>query len=324
MTPIRCPPGSAKSKSARARHSSSNRTVAGTPFLEAPLRTVNGVGPQRERAFATPGWSRVGDLLSRLPFRYEDRSAFHAVAEVREGETVTVSRRADQLPASVDRAARVQALRSGGSRRVRQPRSPCGPTSPTGRTRCTRTSASSCTGRSSAFPRRPAVEQSRCRDPVDDEEAEPAHSGRIVPVYEKIGPVTGRMQRPLVHEVLEKMPAQVDDLLARGLRARLGLPDRATSLREAHFPPAGTTTVRCSPRSASPAQSRLIFEEFFLFQSGIAAHRAAADRESASRSSRSSTTGSERRLGPCSVQLTPGQASALRGDRRIHERSAGR
>ncbi len=113
---------------------------------------------------------------------------------------------------------------------------------------------------------------------MDEAEAEPLHTRRIVPVYERVGPVTSRMLRTMVHGVVEAMPADVEDLLPRALRDRLGFPERRRAIAEAHFPPAGTDVARLAAfRSA--AQWRLIFEEFFLFQCGVLAHRRAADRE---------------------------------------------
>ena len=63
-----------------------------------------------------------------------------------------------------------------------------------------------------ALPRRAAAENPDV-EVVDDEGADTVHTGRIVPVYEKTGPLTPRMQRALVHEVLERLPPDVEDLL---------------------------------------------------------------------------------------------------------------
>ena len=55
---------------------------------------------------------------------------------------------------------------------------------------------------------------------VEDESGEPLHSRRIVPVYERAGPVTSRMQRVMVHDVLARLPDEVDDLLPQGAERR--------------------------------------------------------------------------------------------------------
>ena len=52
------------------------------------------------------------------------------------------------------------------------------------------------------------------------------HTGRVVPVYEKTGQLTAKMQRTLVHQALQAMPAQLPDPLARG-RAPAAEADRS-------------------------------------------------------------------------------------------------
>jgi ATP-dependent DNA helicase RecG len=97
-------------------------------------------------------------------------------------------------------------------------------------------------------------------------------AGRIVPFYERTGLVTPNVHRRLVREVLDRLPAEVPDVLPADLRARLELPMRRDALGDAHFPPAGVDADELNA-FRSPAQRRLIFEEFFLFQIGHAWRR---------------------------------------------------
>ena len=69
------------------------------------------------------------------------------------------------------------------------------------------------------------------------------HTGRIVPIYEKTGTVTTKMQRVLVHHALAQLPDVLPDPLPPALRARHGLLDRRTALGEAHFPPSTRTST---------------------------------------------------------------------------------
>src|SRR5207249_12279735 len=75
---------------------------------------------------------------------------------------------------------------------------------------------------------------------LDDEEGETIHTGRIVPVYEKTGAVTAKIQRRLVHDVLQRLPADLADPLPEPTRARLELPPRRPAIVEAPFPADGT------------------------------------------------------------------------------------
>ena len=47
-----------------------------------PIEFLKGIGPKRAEALAEDlGIRTCGDLLFHLPFRYEDRTRFHRVAE---------------------------------------------------------------------------------------------------------------------------------------------------------------------------------------------------------------------------------------------------
>src|SRR4029079_11002037 len=56
-----------------------------------------------------------------------------------------------------------------------------------------------------------------------DEEDETVHTGRIVPIYEKAGSVTPRMQRTLMHRLLSEMPAVLADPLPQRVLEGRGL-----------------------------------------------------------------------------------------------------
>ena len=100
------------------------------------------------------------------------------------------------------------------------------------------------------------------------------HTGRIVPVYEAAGKVTTRAFRSLVHRVLESITPLGDDLPA-ALREQLKLPDRWSAIRALHFPPPDTD-LHLLNNYRTPAQWRLIFEEFFWLECGLSLKRAKA------------------------------------------------
>ena len=100
------------------------------------------------------------------------------------------------------------------------------------------------------------------------------HTGRIVPVYEAAGKVTTRAFRSLVHRVLESI-TPLDDDLPPALREQLKLPDRWSAIRALHFPPPDTD-LHLLNNYRTPAQWRLIFEEFFWLECGLSLKRAKA------------------------------------------------
>jgi ATP-dependent DNA helicase RecG len=112
--------------------------------------------------------------------------------------------------------------------------------------------------------------------PLHDDDT--LHTGRIVPIYEKTGTVTTKMQRVLVHHALAQLPDVLPDPLPANLRTRHQLVDRRTALGDAHFPPQQASLDELNA-FRSPAQRTLIFEEFFLFQCGLVLRKRRASAE---------------------------------------------
>ncbi len=89
------------------------------------------------------------------------------------------------------------------------------------------------------------------------------HTARRVPVYRKLGPFRTKRLREIIHSVLENLDrASVDESLPDELIRRAGLISRYEALKQIHFPPE-ETTISDYQMFRSPAQRRLIFEEFF-------------------------------------------------------------
>ena len=167
--------------------------------LATPLQYLRGVGPRRAADLEHVGLVTVEDLLLRFPLRYEDRAHVVAVGKLRPGETATV----------------IGEVVTSGVRPTRRPGF-----------RLFELVVKDSTGHVRAvFPN-----QSFLRDvfhqgqqvvlfgPVEfrgglqlsnpdyeilrgegDDTDETVHAGRIVPVYEKAGSMTSRLQRSLVH-----------------------------------------------------------------------------------------------------------------------------
>jgi ATP-dependent DNA helicase RecG len=107
-------------------------------------------------------------------------------------------------------------------------------------------------------------------DDSDDAETRLLEVGRITPVYESLGGarLASRWQRKTIFHLLEGLRGAVPECLPRAMLERLGLPDRETALREAHFPREGTLFAQLQS-SATPAHRRLIFEELFFLELGL-------------------------------------------------------
>jgi ATP-dependent DNA helicase RecG len=245
--------------------------------LTAPVGTLRGVGDKRSRELARAGVHTVGDLLLRLPFRYEDRTSVVPISGLRPGVACSVM--GDVARCASRRTARpgftvVEVLlrdQTGllpvvwfNQRFLRDVFTPgrhvvlYGPIETRG-----------LSGLQMTNPSFEFVEAAGT--------GEALHVGRIVPIYERLGVVTAKVQRALVHQALSGVEFGPEPLPSE-LRERLGLPPRDEALREVHFPAAGADVTALNARCA-PAQRRLVFEEFFAFQLGVALRRLAARAE---------------------------------------------
>src|SRR5688572_2148767 len=58
--------------------------------LESEVQYVKGVGPAGARILGKMGIHTAGDLLKHVPRRYEDRTSFRRIRELRPGESATI------------------------------------------------------------------------------------------------------------------------------------------------------------------------------------------------------------------------------------------
>jgi len=248
--------------------------------LSTPLMYLKGVGPARAAMLEGKGLKTVEDLLAYPPFRYEDRTNVKTVAQLAPGEMATVM-------------AEVKAAHLAGFRRRNL-----------GLFEAVFTDASGATlvckwfhggylekviepGQRIALYGKVEFDSYSGELSIlhpefeilgEEEEGETGlHTGRIVPIYEAAAKITTRVFRRLLWHVLETLPAGPDPLPER-LRAELKLPDFWTAIRDLHFPPPGAD-IRLLNEYRSQAQFRLIFEEFFWLECGLALKHSTARKQ---------------------------------------------
>jgi ATP-dependent DNA helicase RecG len=238
---------------------------------------VKGVGPARGAMLEAKGLKTVEDLLGYAPFRYEDRSNVKPLRNLAPGEMATV-------------LAEVRSTRVSGFQRRNL-----------GLFEATFTDASGAILTAKWFHgaylqdvfapgQRVAlfgkVEYDNYKHALGlmhpeyeilsgDEDGDASiHTGRVVPVYEAAGKVTTRILRALLNRILEAVPG-VDDPMPPYILDRLKLPSRWSAIRALHFPPPDSD-LRLLNSFRSPAQFRLILEEFFWLECGLELKRAKA------------------------------------------------
>jgi ATP-dependent DNA helicase RecG len=263
-------------------------------LLQTSLQYLKGVGPRRAADLQRVGLHTVEDLLYRFPIRYEDRGTFQTIASLRPGaaasvvgEVVTAGIRPTRRPRFKifemlvrDRSGSVRAVffNQPFLKDIFHPRQRVilyGKLELTSHGLQLQNPQYEIL-KSEADPADP-------EPPPDAQDDDTLHTGRIVPIYEKTGNLTTKMQRVVVHNALAQMPDTVPDPLPDEVRRRHALVDRRAALRDVHFPPSGTPLDELNA-FRSPAQRRLIFEEFFLFQLGLVLRKRRSEAERKPRS----------------------------------------
>ncbi len=242
---------------------------------------IKGVGPQRAELLAERGIHTLEDLLTYLPFRYEDRIHFSSIrniqpngvytirAQVMSGQAVRTVRGRDAiyhllvkddtglLPCKFFHGGYLEGRLKPGQLLVLH-------------------------GKVEIDKLRPArLEMINPQiETLGSGESDSTEVGRIVPIYEAIGTFGSRAIRRAMHAAVQLIDPQMPDLLPQSLRARLAYPSRREALIHTHFP-APEESLDALNTFRSPAQQRLIFEEFFLYQLSLALDRKATRKENA-------------------------------------------
>jgi ATP-dependent DNA helicase RecG len=242
---------------------------------------VKGVGPARAAMLEAKGLSTVEDLLAHPPFRYEDRTNVKTIAQLAPGEMATVIAEVRSAKLSTFRRRDLglfEATFTDASRAVLLVKwfhaayladvlQPGQRVALYGKVEY------------DSYAGQLSMVHPEYEILSEEDEADAAlHVGRVVPIYEAAGKITTRVFRRLIHGVLERLTPPPDPLPA-SIRRRLRLPDLWTALRSLHFPPE-QEDLRLLNAFRTPAQIRLIFEEFFWLQYGLAVKRSSARRES--------------------------------------------
>ncbi len=239
--------------------------------LDTSLTYLKGVGPARAAMLQTRGLQTVEDLINYFPFRYEDRSNLKTIAQLAPGELATVIAEVRSAKVSGMRRKNIglfEAEFTDSSRAIILGKWFHGAYLAERLTPGTRVALfgkiefDSYRGEMQMM--HPEVEY---LSGEDDEADSALHTGRVVPIYEAAGKVNTRILRILIHRVLQEIP-EAEDHLPDHIRTFLKFPTRTEAIRTAHFPPPGTP-VRMLNEFRSPAQFRLIFEEFFWLECGL-------------------------------------------------------
>jgi len=249
--------------------------------LQTDVRMVKGVGPQRAELLAKRGILTLEDLLNYLPFRYEDRIHFSKIKDVQPNGTYTLRARvmsgqavrgmygrdaiyhllvqddSGSLPCKFFHGGYLEGRLKPGQQLILH-------------------------GKVEMDKLRPARREmvNPQIEVLTGEEVDSVEMGRIVPIYEAVGTFGTRQIRRAIYTTLQNLDPSIPDVLPPTLLQQLHYPSRRDALIHTHFPDAGESLDALN-LFRSPAQQRLIFEEFFLYQLSLALGRRAVRKENA-------------------------------------------
>ncbi|MBI3896395.1 MAG: ATP-dependent DNA helicase RecG [Acidobacteria bacterium] len=247
--------------------------------LSTPVRFLKGVGEARAQVLETKGILTIEDLLYYLPFRYEDRTCLRGPGELQPGEMATVIApvlRTEMLSLR-RRSLKIFHAEVGEGRhrlhgkwfnspylqRIIRP----------GQYLALHGKVEEDAYEGGLQMVQPQYEiLPNLPDHLFDS-GNSLEVGRIVPIYEAAGGgrLTSRFFRRVIHSVLESLGG-MEDPLPSVVAQQIGLIPRWEAIRNIHFPPPGTRLAGLD-QARSPAHLRLIFEEFFLLETGLTLKR---------------------------------------------------
>jgi ATP-dependent DNA helicase RecG len=240
-------------------------------LLSQPIQFLKGIGPNRAQMLRRLGIETISDALALLPRRYEDRTNLKPIRSLEIGRQETFEGTILVSGSSrTGRGKRLYEIIVGDA---------------TGTIRCLWFQFHEAYMRQRYRPGQRVIVTGEVRtnpysghrkevhhpdlETMANDEREPLHVGRIVPVYPATEGLHQKTLRTVIKRILDEYAHQVPDCLPPALRERLHLMKASQALRDVHFP-SPEADLEALNRWCSEAHRRLVFEEFFLLELGLA------------------------------------------------------
>src|SRR5579864_9068769 len=207
-----------------------------TQTLATEVRMIKGVGPQRAELLGKRGIYTLEDLLTYLPFRYEDRIHFSKIQDIQPNGTYTIRARvmsgqairsmrgrdaiyhllvqddSGSLPCKFFHGGYLEDRLKPGQQLILH-------------------------GKVEIDKLRPARREmvNPQIEVLSSEEVDSTEMGRIVPIYEAVGTFGSRMIRRAMYTTLQNLEANIPDVLPMDLLEKLHYPSRREALIHTHF-----------------------------------------------------------------------------------------
>ncbi len=256
--------------------SEGHRPVSTAPFsslqLDTPVQFCKGIGPKRAELFKKLGISTVGEALTYLPWRYEDRGNLKKIGRLTFGSFETVAGEvvsAEVVSTKRQRVKVFELLITDGSGMLigswfNQPF-------------MKKTFKSGMkvilSGVVKSNPYRGGMPQIDTPEyEVIDEREEDSlliHTGRTVPIYRTTAGLSVRYLRTMMKSIIDSCGNSVPEMLPDYLVNKYSLMPASEAFSEVHFP-TREKDIAVLNRGMSAAHRRLSFEELFSLELGLA------------------------------------------------------
>jgi len=228
------------------------------PGLDATISYAKGVGARREKALQKLGIKIIEDLLIYFPRRIEDRTQTKKIAQIRDGDRVTIVgsvRAMDTVKPRPNFEILKVAIQDG-----------------TGilyavwfnqswlKTQMKSGQKISMYGEVSH-----EFGQIQMSNPTWEPAEQGLFTGRLVPIYPSTKGVQQSALIRMIRDNVVRYKDRIEEILPEPIRKREGLLPRSEAIASIHFPK--------SIKHFEQARNTLAFEELFLFQLGVALHR---------------------------------------------------
>ena len=230
--------------------------------IDKPVRYVKGVGPKKSALLNKIGVTTVYDLLTYYPRTYEDRTRLRLIAQIQDGEftsvqatvtghtVISTKKRKKLLKITVNDGTGKATLICFNQLYLKD--------------YLKRGTTIIVSGKFEKAVRQVTISNFSYEILSKDIE-DLIHTGRIVPIYPLAEGVNGRFLRFLIKKVVDECVPDLPDMLPDEIKKRNNLIGLADALRNIHFPE--------SFALKDEAYDRLVFDEFFLLELGLATRK---------------------------------------------------
>jgi ATP-dependent DNA helicase RecG len=245
--------------------------------LNSPIQFVKGVGPKLAKLLSKKGISTVEDALYFLPRDYEDRRKLTSLAALKPGTFAVIFAKVDSVrPQRMGRKCRLEVTLTDSTGSINLFWFHAYPALleefqigndyvVAGEVRA------SSKGLQIAHPEFERVQELKNGKPVIS-----INFGRIVPIYSETEGLHQKTLRKVMKETLHTSLPHLRESLPQDLLIDLALPSLRQSFTKIHFPDD-------LPRNEVPSEAikRIVFEEFFILELGLALRKQKHKREKA-------------------------------------------